>query len=233
MEAIILAGGFGTRLKKVVPDVPKPMAPIQGRPFLEYVLCYLKRAGIQRVVLSVCHQREVIQDYFRDQFDGISIDYSIEEETNPLGTGGAIKKSLEFCDNPNVVVVNGDTFFNANLNELLSSHQKNHSVLTLALKPMQHFDRYGAVCIDACQKIISLEEKQYRESGLINGGVYAVNKKIFYGHDLTDTFSFEQFMQEKHKQSDFYGYISDEYFIDIGIPEDYKTASETLLNQEE
>lgn len=233
MEAIILAGGFGTRLKKVVPDVPKPMAPIQGRPFLEYVLCYLKRAGVKRVVLSVCHQCEVIQDYFRDEFDGIAIDYSIEEETNPLGTGGAIKKSLEFCDVSNVVVVNGDTFFNVNLSELLTCHQQKDSVLTLALKPMKYFDRYGAVSIDAHQKIISLEEKQYRESGLINGGVYAVNKKIFSGHDLIDTFSFEQFMQEKHKHADFYGYISDEYFIDIGIPEDYKTANETVLNQEE
>ena len=113
MEAIILAGGKGTRLQSVVSDVPKPMADVNGRPFLSYLLHFLSTKGVRKVVLSVGYKHEVISNYYSNCFENMSICYAIENE--PLGTGGALVESLKQVTDSNVLLLNGDSFFDINL----------------------------------------------------------------------------------------------------------------------
>ena len=229
-EAIVLAGGLGTRLRSVLKGLPKPMAPVGGRPFLEYLLRYLQQNGIEKVILSVGYKWEVIRAYFGDSFEGIEIVYSVENE--PLGTGGAVKKSLSFVNSNDVFIVNGDTFFNIDLKEFFAFHKKKRSVLSIALKPMSQFDRYGNVKIDDNNRIVSFEEKGYYESGLINGGIYLLNKDFFMDLDWKDKFSFEKdFLEKCYKFYEFYGLPFDSYFIDIGVPEDYEKAKRDFEEQ--
>jgi len=215
MEIIILAGGFGTRLQNVVSDVPKPMAEINGRPFLAYLLEYLSQYNISDVVLSVGYKQEIIEAYFSTNFNGINIKYSYEEK--PLGTGGALKKALTLIKNNRCLVLNGDSFFNIDLDKFYSSTIE--SKIAIAVKMMFNFDRYGTVKMKN-GKIISFLEKISTVAGYINSGVYMISKEIFNHTDDT-IFSFEVFLQN---QKDIASYIEDGYFIDIGIPEDYEKA---------
>ncbi|EAJ5678739.1 D-glycero-D-manno-heptose 1-phosphate guanosyltransferase [Campylobacter lari] len=218
MQAIVLAGGLGTRLKSVVQDLPKPMAPINGKPFLAFVLEYLKKQGITEVILSVSYKYELIQECFKDEFDGMKIRYNIEKEL--LGTGGAIKDALKFIQNQ-AYVLNGDTIFDIDLKKLVL----NDSKICIALKQMQNFDRYGTVNVDDQGIVISFEEKVFKKQGLINGGIYLLKKDIFDEFDLEKKFSFEEFLQKKYKTLKIQTQIFDDYFIDIGIPEDYYSFS--------
>ncbi|MCR6577666.1 D-glycero-D-manno-heptose 1-phosphate guanosyltransferase [Campylobacter insulaenigrae] len=219
MQAIVLAGGLGTRLQSVIKDLPKPMAPINGKPFLEYLLQYLQKQGIKEVILSVSYKYELIQEYFKDKFENINIIYNIEKEL--LGTGGAIKDALKFVKNE-TFVLNGDTFFDIDLNKLFL----NGSKICIALKQMRDFDRYGAVNIDKFGYISSFEEKAYKKQGLINGGIYLLKKDLFDDFSLVDKFSFEEFLQENCKTLKIQTQVFDDYFIDIGIPEDYERFSD-------
>lgn len=218
MEAIILAGGFGTRLRSVVADLPKPMAPINGKPFLEILLDDLGKKEIDKIVLAVGYKKEIIKNYFKDRYKNIEILYS--EEAEPLGTGGAIKKALKLVEEEQIFIINGDTFFDVDYKEMFEFHCINDSQLTLAVKKMEKFDRYGSIKIQQ-KKIISFEEKKYVEEGYINGGVYLINKNIFKEIE-EETFSFEKnILENKNFYIQKWAYFSDGYFIDIGIPEDY------------
>ncbi|EII9765125.1 nucleotidyltransferase family protein [Campylobacter coli] len=214
MQAIVLAGGLGTRLRSVVQDLPKPMAPINGKPFLAFVLEYLKKQGITEIILSVSYKYELIQEYFKDEFHGMKIHYNIEKEL--LGTGGAIKDALKLVKNE-AYVVNGDTFFDIDLKKLVL----NSSKICIALKQMQNFDRYGTVNVDEQGIVTSFEEKVFKKQGLINGGIYLLKKDIFDEFSLEKKFSFEEFLQENYKSLKIQTQIFDDYFIDIGVPEDY------------
>ena len=228
MEVIILAGGLGTRLRSEVKDVPKCMAPVAGKPFLWYLLKDLtKYEEVNRVILSVGYLREVIFewiDHVKNEFP-FEFVYAIEEQ--PLGTGGGIKLALSKSLTNDVVVLNGDTFFAVNLRELMEAHRLYPSAVTLALKPMQDFERYGRVIIDEVDKrIVEFKEKEYCKEGLINGGIYVINKQepIFEG--LPEKFSFETAVFEPQcKLGKLFGVVQNGYFIDIGIPEDYKRAN--------
>ncbi|HEF7796779.1 TPA: nucleotidyltransferase family protein, partial [Campylobacter jejuni] len=214
MQAIILCGGLGTRLKSVIKDIPKPMAPINDKPFLEFIFEYLKKQGIKEVILAVSYKYEVIQEYFKDEFLSIKIKYSIEKE--PLGTGGAIKEALKFIKNE-AYVLNGDTFFDIDLTKL----KLNGNRICLALKQMNDFDRYGTVNVDKHGFVMSFEEKVFKKQGLINGGIYLLAKDIFNEFDLEKKFSFEEFLQENCEKLKTRAEIFNDYFIDIGVPEDY------------
>lgn len=218
IEVIVLAGGKGTRLQGVVPDVPKPMAPVNGKPFLEYILKYLKRNGVSKVVLSVGYKWEIIQEYFGDDYDGIDLVYSVENE--PLGTGGAIKQALSLIEGEQALIINGDTFFDVPLIELCENVSSDTS-LVLSLKEMHDFDRYGCVEIDDDNRVMAFKEKEFRNHGLINGGIYRIDKDLFDDYDLPQVFSFEEFMQDMYDRLNPSALIFDSYFIDIGIPEDY------------
>ncbi|EAJ4658614.1 D-glycero-D-manno-heptose 1-phosphate guanosyltransferase [Campylobacter coli] len=220
MQAIVLAGGLGTRLRSVVQDLPKPMAPINGKPFLAFVLEHLKKQGITEIILSVSYKYELIQEYFKDEFHGMKIHYNIEKEL--LGTGGAIKDALKLVKNE-VYVVNGDTFFDIDLKKLVL----NGSKICIALKQMQNFDRYGTVNVDEQGIVTSFEEKVFKKQGLINGGIYLLKKDIFDEFSLEKKFSFEKFLQENFELLKIQTQIFNDYFIDIGVPQDYKLFKKT------
>jgi len=228
MEALILAGGTGTRLQSVVRDVPKPMADISGKPFLCYLLDYLSSYGISHVLLSVGYKHEVITNYFGLRYKDLEIKYVTEDM--PLGTGGATKKALGFVSGDEVVILNGDTFFNLDLKKMIGFHHAEDSMLTIAVKPMNDFNRYGTVIIKD-KRIIGFDEKTFRHFGYINGGVCIMKKAIleFFEPDK-DAFSFEiDFLQKKINDIRSFAFVSDDYFIDIGIPEDYKKAQKELI----
>lgn len=224
---VILVGGQGTRLRSVVSDLPKPMADINGKPFLEYLLYFLNNQGCHHCVLSVGYKHEIIKNYFGNQYLNMKLDYAVEEE--PLGTGGGIKNSLRFISQDNFFLLNGDSFFDVNLSELAEFHIQNHAAITLSVKEMLHVDRYGTLKIEK-DKITQFNEKKIIEQGFINAGVYAVSKNIFDEKYINkDKFSFEKDILEAYVKSlPFYAFISDGYFIDIGIPEDYQKAQSEL-----
>lgn len=228
MEVIILAGGLGTRLRSEVKDVPKCMAPVAGKPFLWYLLTDLKKyKNVTRVILSVGYLREVIFEWIptvKEQFP-FTFDYAVEEE--PLGTGGGIRLTMEKVTEEEAIILNGDTYFAVNLNELAAAHkQQPEAKLTIALKPMKDFDRYGTVTTDADGRVLKFNEKQPCKEGEINGGVYVLSKdeSIFEGQPKK--FSFETaVMQVKCGETGcLFGVVQNGYFIDIGIPEDYHKA---------
>jgi D-glycero-alpha-D-manno-heptose 1-phosphate guanylyltransferase len=227
-EAIILAGGLGTRLREVVPDLPKCMAPVAGKPFLSYAIDHLRMQGVERFIFSLGYKWGVIEEYLQKEYS--TLDYTSVIEEEPLGTGGAIQLAIQKASSRNALVANGDTLFKIALNEISSLHHTNDSECTLALKPMQNFDRYGVVETDDNDgKIISFKEKQFYENGFINGGVYLVNKEKFLNHSFSEKFSFEKDYLEKFcEEGKFFGSVQDGYFIDIGIPEDYQKAQTDL-----
>lgn len=228
-EAIVLAGGLGTRLKGVISDIPKPMAPVANQPFLKFILDYLKQQGIERVILSVGYKHEIISDFFSCEYSGLELLYAIEDE--PLGTGGAIRLASEMLKGESAFVINGDTSFDVDLVKQEEVAQLEKSDLCLALKPMKDFDRYGSVEING-NSISSFKEKQWVEDGLINGGIYWLNKSILEPFELGTRFSFEQDLMEKQVASGkISAFVSDTYFIDIGIPEDYKQANIDFLSK--
>lgn len=223
VPAIILAGGLGTRLRGVINDLPKTMAPVNGKPFLHYVFKYLVRQKISAVVLSIGYKRESIQEYFGNKYLGISIQYAIEEE--PLGTGGGIKKAFELIHDY-AFVLNGDTFFDIDLSEMKKFGFETSADISLALKPMKNFDRYGTVKLKE-ERIINFEEKKLVAEGLINGGIYLFRKKIFTKIATDQKFSFEKDILEKYvAEIKINGKIFNNYFIDIGVPEDYSRVQQ-------
>ena len=225
-EALILAGGLGTRLKSVVSDVPKPMAEVAGKPFVEYILLYLKEFVVERVVFSIGYKAEAFQKYFGKKYQGIEIEYVIEKE--PLGTGGALKYGLEHCIQNDILVLNGDTFFNIELDDLWIFHKLHQADFTMALREVENASRYGTVQLNDSGEITAFVEKQgIEDEGLINAGIYILNKSIFNLYQLPEKFSLEKDFLEMHlSELNLFGCICEGYFIDIGIPEDYKKAQD-------
>jgi D-glycero-alpha-D-manno-heptose 1-phosphate guanylyltransferase len=220
--AIVLAGGLGTRLRSVISDLPKPMAPVNGKPFLHYIFQYLVKQQIKEVVLAVGYKHETICDFFGDAYAGISIKYSLEEE--PMDTGGGIKQAFEQVEGA-AFVINGDTFFDVELSALYQFYKDTGCDLALSLKQLQNFDRYGTVKVDGQGRIIQFDEKKFIAEGLINGGVYYLHKNLFEKTGSSGKFSLEKDVLEKYAGTlKFYGKTFPGYFIDIGIPEDYQKA---------
>ncbi len=227
MEAVILAGGFGTRLAHIVKDVPKPLADINGKPFLCYLFDYLIDNGINKVVLATGYKHEYIENYFSNKYKDIDIVYS--REISPLGTGGAIKKALEKCEGDNVFVVNGDTFFNVDLLLMKEKYISFNTNIMIAAKELKNFDRYGSLTIQN-DKIVEFNEKRPLKEGLINGGVYFMNKHLLE-NIKQEKFSFEcDFLEKDTIAKNISVFISNGYFIDIGVPEDYSKAQKELKN---
>lgn len=235
-EAIILCGGKGTRLKEVVNDVPKPLAPIDGIPFLSILMKYLKAQGIRRVILATGYMHEKIENLYGNCYEGMEIVYSVE--LNPLGTGGAIAKALRKIKSENVLVLNGDSVIKFQLNEIKKqfseikkqfSEIKFHSLLIL--KPMERVERYGAVKTFE-NRVTAFEEKSFKEQCLINTGVYILNKEIFSDKAENEVFSFEKdFLEKEVEKGSLFGMECKGFFIDIGVPEDYAAAQNNLIKQ--
>lgn len=228
-EAIILAGGLGTRLRSVVTDLPKCMAPVAGRPFIAHLIDYFKNQGIKKFIFSLGYKHEAILDYLRTEYSSLNFKYSIESE--PLGTGGAIKLAAAGATSATVLVLNGDTLFNIELDRLSAFHRVSQADCSLSLKPMHHFDRYGVVELDKNNAVQNFLEKRPYASGLINGGVYALEIDRFLQLEFPSVFSFEKdYLEKYYTQGRIFGLIQDKYFIDIGIPEDYERAQTELAS---
>ncbi len=221
-EAIILAGGLGTRLKSVISDIPKPMAPIHGKPFLEYLLSYLVKFKIKKAVLSVGYKYQNILDHFGNNYKGMELLYAIEDK--PLGTGGGIRNAMYHINKNHFFLLNGDTFYEVDLNKLYHLHIKEKANISLSLLPMEKFSRYGSVKVNGT-RITEFMPKKFTKKGLINGGIYVVNQSVFQEYSPGNKFSFEtDLLQVMCKKLNIHGYISEAPFIDIGIPEDYEKA---------
>ena len=217
MKAIILAGGFGTRLKHILPNTPKPMADINGEPFLQVLMHYLEVQGFNEFIISIHYMGEVIIDYFEGRSN---VKFAPEDE--PLGTGGAILNSIIQAGlEGDIAVINGDTFLEVDYKKLFEAHK---GKLTIALREVEDTSRYGRVEVDG-SKVTSFREKGIAGRGLINAGSYIVNAEWLLEQDLPEAFSFEtDFMMKLCPEY----YVTDGYFIDIGIPEDYQRAQNEL-----
>ena len=223
MEAIILAGGLGTRLKDVSNHTPKSMVLIQGRPFLEYQMDLLIAQGVKSFILSIGYKSEQIQNHFKNSYKNCSVIYAVEKEL--LGTGGAIKNALRFAKEENVVVANGDSIVISDLQKQLQFHIRKKASVTLALKRMKNFDRYGTVKLDDNFRIQDFIEKHPVSEGIINAGLYIFNVKSFNEYDWPEKFSIERdYFESCVKTSNMYGFSINGYFLDIGIPADFKKA---------
>lgn len=269
MEVIVLAGGLGTRLRSVVHEIPKCLAPVAGRPFLGYLLDCLVAQGVDHVVFSVGYLKEQVISFVQSKDWPFTYDFAVED--TPLGTGGGIRLALGLCQQDHVFVINGDTFYPVDLTNIPTDRP-----ITLALKPMKDFDRYGAVSVQAASAgltasenyfsesfpknqfsaaianpthadagfpknqfssaianpthagaylITEFHEKRHCEEGLINGGVYVIDRKRVDLSGLPEKFSFEKEVLEVGAAiGQIGGWVSDAYFIDIGVPEDYAKA---------
>ena len=229
MDVIILAGGLGTRLRSMVSDVPKCMAPVAGHPFLHYLFLYLERFSfVEKVILSLGYKSEAVITWIEQNYNcNFEIVYSIEDV--PLGTGGAVKKALIHSLSENVLVLNGDTFFDVDIGFFNNQHIASEALLSIALKPMKSFERYGNVELNDRNIISDFNEKTYCDDGQINGGVYLLRNKQNLFSELPNRFSLEtDFLQPAVNKHEVYGFIHDGYFIDIGIPEDYLKANDVL-----
>jgi D-glycero-alpha-D-manno-heptose 1-phosphate guanylyltransferase len=242
MEAIILAGGLGTRLASRLSGVPKPMAPIAGRPFLEILLNQLKEAGCTRVLLSVGHLHAVIRDHFGQSYGGMRIDYAVEE--TPLGTGGAIRNALALAREDAVLVLNGDTFLEADYAAMMRFHRSEDAGMTMAVAWQDDVARYGGVVVSD-RRVVGFQEKGragagqshagqshagQSHAGWINAGSYVLNRDFEWPAELEGRFSFEkEVLALRVSELRPAAFIVSGYFLDIGVPEDFDRAQTELV----
>lgn len=228
LEAIILAGGFGTRLAKVLPDIPKPMAPVGGRPFLEICLDMLAVKGFQHVILSLGYKAEIIQRHFGIRYRGIEIDYHIEDF--PLGTGGATKAAMNLARNNEVFVLNGDTFIDLDFGAMYREHSATNVKVSITAVRVEDTYRYGRLAVSG-GIITGFLEKGASGPGFINSGVYLLDHNLFNNFELAPQFAIESDFFVPHlSYLSPHAYVSQGYFIDIGIPEDWDRAQTELAN---
>ncbi len=224
MEALILAGGHGTRLRHLLNNAPKALAIINNRPFLEYLIHFLQKNGVDKFIFSLGHLHEQIEEFLSEKFPDLQVEKVFDPY--PLGTGGAILNALSKSKEEDVVIVNADTYFDVNLLAFYAFHKASNSDCTIALKYLEKFDRYGSVKLEQ-GRITDFNEKVYLEKGLINAGFIFLKKSTFT-HFFKEiaAFSFEKdFLQEKLAEIKVCGFESDGYFIDIGVPDDFYKAN--------
>ena len=228
-EVVILAGGFGTRLKSVVNNVPKSMAPIAGRPFLEWQLKLLKKLKVTHVVFAVGYLSDSISHFFGSTYDDIVISYSLEQE--PLGTGGAVKLALDKIQSECAFVLNGDSLSNYPFDAMQSLVTIHHAPAVVSTVKVLNAARYGAICFDKSNplKVAGFSEKGVSGPGEINTGCYLLSKRSVLGSCPLAKFSLEQdYLEKISAQGDLYAVTSEPPFIDIGIPEDFHIAQELI-----
>jgi D-glycero-alpha-D-manno-heptose 1-phosphate guanylyltransferase len=226
MEAIVLAGGLGTRLAGRLEGMPKSMAPIAGRPFLEIVLRQLRGAGCTRVVLAVGHLHTIIQEHFGATFNGMRIDYSVE--SRPLGTGGAIRKALAQVAEESALIMNGDTYLHTDYADMMRFNAVEGAGITIAVVPRPDVSRYGGVVVDR-KRIVAFNEKGRSGPGWISAGVYVLPINLEWPPGLNEKFSIEHdFFAPEVARLRPAAYEVSGYFLDIGVPEDLDRAQTEL-----
>lgn len=227
MDAIILAGGFGTRLREIVPDLPKPMAPIAGRPFLEILLLSLSRKGFTRVILSLGFMADKISSYFGKTFAGMDLVYIVEDR--PLGTGGAARLALSICQEDHAFIFNGDTFIDLEVNAIESLWQNNRLPIIIG-RVVSDTSRYGRLLIEGAY-VKGFAEKSVSGPGLINAGCYVFSREQLDCFRLNESFSLESdFLVNLVIEKKVEAFVTKGLFIDIGIPDDYANAQTMLAD---
>jgi D-glycero-alpha-D-manno-heptose 1-phosphate guanylyltransferase len=222
MEAIVLAGGLGTRLRGVVPDLPKPLAPVGGRPFLAIVLEQLRAQGFASAVLSVGYRHELIREAFGDGFGEMALAYAVEER--PLGTGGAIRLAARACSDAEVFVLNGDSYTELAFADLQAKHRQSRASLTVCAAEVADAARYGRMLVEN-SRITGFAEKGAPGPGLINAGVYLMRRDLLETLALPRAFSFEKdVLAVRLDELRPRAYRASGRFVDIGVPEDYTRA---------
>lgn len=228
--AIILAGGLGTRLRAVVPDRPKPMALVNGQPFLVHVMEYWRRQGVERFVLSVGYRHEMIQQFFGTNYQGIPLDYAVEE--TPLGTGGGLLHALDRVGDEPCLVLNGDTFFAVEARSLREVHAARNAAWTMALFHAGEANRYMGVKLGTDGHIQNLAAGRSEIGAYANGGVYLADPAAIRGCGLPGGVKLsleDELLPRMHAQGQpLYGCACTGTFIDIGVPADYQRAQEVL-----
>ncbi len=225
MQSLILAGGLGTRLRPVLGETPKPMAPLAGRPFLEYLLLQLRRDGLRQVVLLTGSGSAAVRQYFRDGRDwGISIAYS--DESEPLGTGGAVRHALPLLEGTRFLVMNGDSFFDISMLDLIAAHESRKGAepaATLALARLDHTERFGSVEVDAAGHVTAFREKAANQgAGLINAGIYVVERSVVEAVPNGRAVSLERDVFPGLVGHGLRGAELTGSFVDIGVPDAYQ-----------
>jgi D-glycero-alpha-D-manno-heptose 1-phosphate guanylyltransferase len=225
LDAIILAGGLGTRLREIISDLPKVLAPVNNRPFLDVILSFLNKCGcVQRVVIAVGYLADKVMKEYTDRHEyGFEILFSEEKEL--LGTGGAIGKALPYTKTEDVLALNGDSYVDVNIADLIETHKKKHAVMTIVLTEVENTSRYGRVKLNSEQRIVSFEEKTAGQAGdYINAGMYLFNRELFYSIQKNGTISLEKELLPIFLEKGVYGHITHGKFMDIGVPETYRMA---------
>ncbi len=227
MKAVILAGGFGSRLKEISRDIPKPMVSIAGKPFLEHQINFLREYGIKEVIITVHYMANKIKSYFGD---GLRWDMNITycEEESPLGTGGAIKNAEQYIDDT-FLVLNGDSYSQIDLKRFMEFHKNMNNICTMSLTKSTDSSYYGNVILEN-NKIKEFSEKKADTEGLINTGIYIFEPKIFDYIIKSENVSLEKDIFPKlSKEGTLGGYQYEGYFMDIGRPETYKKFKEDVI----
>jgi NDP-sugar pyrophosphorylase family protein len=234
--AVILAGGLGTRLRATYAAGPKSMAPVAGRPFLDYLLRWLRSEGVREVILCVGYKRTQIQKYVgAGRKWGLRARYSIEKKL--LGTAGALKKAQRMISGESLLVINGDTYVDVNLTELTEFHRSREALATLAAVPVKDGERYGSLQLDGKSRIteflekgaVNLAGKRKQGKRPINAGVYVFEKNLFRAMPAGNPMSLEKNVFPRLVNSKkVYGFVRGAYFLDIGVPRDYRRAQDEL-----
>lgn len=225
MDVVILAGGFGSRLRGVINDIPKPMAPVNKRPFLEIVMERMVSGGASRFILSTGFRHDCIMEHFGNSWLDKPVIYS--HETSPLGTGGAIAKACKLSNESLLAIANGDTFLDVDISAMMTWHKENYADVTIAVKELKNEERYGLVEMDTDWRIRRFKEKYPFSCGWINAGVYILSQNLFNDQSFPKHFSFEeQILSGEVTRLKLFGFPCHGKFIDIGVPEDYRKALE-------
>ncbi len=227
--AAILVGGLGTRLRPVVADRPKVLAPINGRPFLAYLLDQLAAAGFSTVVLCTGYRADMIQAEFGDSYNGLRLIYSKEEES--LGTAGALRLALPLLESDPVLVLNGDSYCHVNLPQFFEQYQRQNAAASLVLTAVDNTARYGAVQIEADQVTSFLEKQASAGPGWISAGIYLLSQAVLQTIPPGRAVSIEQEMFPAWLKRGVGVFYSAGPFIDIGIPEAYQQAGKVLASR--
>lgn len=227
-DAVILCGGLGTRLQAIVPDCPKVLAPVQGRPFLDILLTHLDQKGFRRFILCVGHQKEEVKRHVADAYakrNDLQIVFS--EENESLGTGGALKRACGVVRSPHFLAMNGDTFCDLDFEALMRFHKKNNALLSMVLIPSEREDA-GGVAMGEGQRVVDFQERAVSQrTSHINSGIYCMSQEMKNHFPAKDAFSLEyDFFPGLAASKKFFGFLSDTPAFDIGTPERYRRADE-------
>jgi NDP-sugar pyrophosphorylase family protein len=228
-DVLILSGGFGTRLRGTIGEaIPKPMASIAGRPFLELLLRQLRRHGFARVILGVGYRYEVIREHFGERSGGVDLIYSVE--SSPLGTAGALRQALDFVKSESLIVMNGDSYTNVDLRALPRAHAERNADVTAVVIPDKRSDA-GSVQLGPHGSITSFAEKLAVEgSRYISAGIYVFRRELLAGIPVGQKLSLEEqvFPQWLADGRQIAGFIYEGDCLDIGTPERFQKAQHAL-----